>query len=277
MPMIVAVNKIDKEGADPARVRSEMTTLGLQPVEWGGDIDFVDVSARTKEGLDDLLDTIVAQAELMELRANPDAAASGTVIESKLDSGRGPVVTILIMRGTLEVGDALVAGATGDASVRCTTSSATASARRSPASRSRCSVSKGFPRPASGSGRSTATGAPSSLPTSGSTASRPSRSRAQRQAGLARGHLQERCPGAQPGAQVRRRRLAGGDRGRDREAAPGRGVGQRDPPRGRRRDRVRRDARGRVGRRDPRVQRATGRRCARGRRTRGRRRSATTR
>ncbi len=111
VPMIVAVNKIDKEGADPARVRSEMTTLGLQPVEWGGDIDFVDVSARSKEGLDDLLDTIVAQAELMELRANPDAAASGTVIESKLDSGRGPVVTILIMRGTLEVGDALVAGA----------------------------------------------------------------------------------------------------------------------------------------------------------------------
>jgi translation initiation factor IF-2 len=111
VPMIVAVNKIDKEGADPTRVRTEMTQLGLQPVEWGGDVDFVDVSARTKQGLDDLLDTIVAQAEIMELRANPDAAASGTVIESKLDPGRGPVVSILIMRGTLEVGDALVAGA----------------------------------------------------------------------------------------------------------------------------------------------------------------------
>ena len=111
VPMIVAVNKIDKEGADPTRVRTEMTQLGLQPVEWGGDIDFVDVSARTREGLDDLLDTIVAQAEIMELRANPEAAASGTVIESKLDPGRGPVVTILVMRGTLEVGDALVAGA----------------------------------------------------------------------------------------------------------------------------------------------------------------------
>jgi translation initiation factor IF-2 len=111
VPMIVAVNKSDKEGADPARVRTEMTALGLQPVEWGGDIDFVDVSARTKQGLDDLLDTIVVQAELMELRANPDAAASGTVIEAKLDPGRGPVVTLLIMRGTLEVGDALVAGA----------------------------------------------------------------------------------------------------------------------------------------------------------------------
>jgi translation initiation factor IF-2 len=111
VPMIVAVNKIDKEGADPTRVRTEMTQLGLQPVEWGGDIDFVDVSAKTRTGLDDLLDTIVAQAEIMELRANPEAAASGTVIESKLDPGRGPVVTILVMRGTLEVGDALVAGA----------------------------------------------------------------------------------------------------------------------------------------------------------------------
>ncbi|MDE3133740.1 MAG: translation initiation factor IF-2, partial [Acidobacteriota bacterium] len=111
VPMIVAVNKIDKEGADPVRVRTEMTQLGLQPVEWGGDTDFVDVSAKTRAGLDDLLDTIVAQAEIMELRSNPEAAASGTVIESKLDPGRGPVVTILVMRGTLEVGDALVAGA----------------------------------------------------------------------------------------------------------------------------------------------------------------------
>ena len=111
VPMIVAVNKIDKEGADPTRVRTEMTAIGLQPVEWGGEVDFVDVSARTGQGLSDLLDTIVAQAELMELRANPDAPASGSVIESKLDPGRGPVVTLLIMRGTLEVGDALVAGA----------------------------------------------------------------------------------------------------------------------------------------------------------------------
>jgi translation initiation factor IF-2 len=98
--IIVAINKIDKEGADPNRVRGEMAGIGLQPVDWGGDIDFVDVSARTKEGLDTLLDTLVTQAELMELRANPEAPASGTVIESKLDPGRGPVVTILIMRGT---------------------------------------------------------------------------------------------------------------------------------------------------------------------------------
>jgi translation initiation factor IF-2 len=109
--MLVAVNKVDKEGAQPDRVRTEMTQLGLQPVEWGGDTEFVNVSAKTREGLDNMLDTIIVMAEVEELKANPKAAASGTVIESKLDPGRGPVVTILISRGTLEVGDALVAGA----------------------------------------------------------------------------------------------------------------------------------------------------------------------
>jgi translation initiation factor IF-2 len=111
VPILVAVNKIDKPGAQPDRVRTEMTALGLQPVEWGGDTEFVNVSAKTKEGLEDLLDTILVMAEVEELRAKVDAPASGTVIESKLDPGRGPVVTILIRRGTLLVGDALVAGA----------------------------------------------------------------------------------------------------------------------------------------------------------------------
>jgi translation initiation factor IF-2 len=111
VPMLVAVNKIDKPGSDPTRVRTEMTQLGLQPVEWGGDTEFVDVSAKTHQGLDDLLETILVMAEVEELRANPDAPASGTVIESKLDPGRGPVVTVLISRGTLQVGDAIVAGA----------------------------------------------------------------------------------------------------------------------------------------------------------------------
>jgi translation initiation factor IF-2 len=111
VPILVAVNKVDKEGAQPDRVRTEMTALGLQPVEWGGDTEFVNVSAKTHEGLNDLLETILVMAEVEELRSNPNAAASGTVIESKLDPGRGPVVTILIIRGTLEVGDALVAGA----------------------------------------------------------------------------------------------------------------------------------------------------------------------
>ncbi|HTB70574.1 MAG TPA: translation initiation factor IF-2 [Solirubrobacteraceae bacterium] len=111
VPIIVAVNKIDKEGAQPERVRTEMTQHGLQPAEWGGEIEFVDVSAKTHQGLDGLLDTIQVVTDLEELRANSKAEASGTVIESKLDPGRGPVVTVLIQRGTLRVGDALVAGA----------------------------------------------------------------------------------------------------------------------------------------------------------------------
>ncbi|HEX8160115.1 MAG TPA: translation initiation factor IF-2 [Solirubrobacteraceae bacterium] len=111
VPIVVAVNKIDKEGADPTRVRTEMTTRGLQPAEWGGDTEFVDVSAKTRVGLEELLDTLQVVAELEDLKANPTAPASGVVVESKLDPGRGPVVTILIQRGTLRVGDALVAGA----------------------------------------------------------------------------------------------------------------------------------------------------------------------
>jgi len=111
VPILVAVNKIDKEGAQPDRVRTEMTQRGLQPAEWGGETEFVDVSAKTRDGLDTLLDTISVVAELEELQANPQADASGTVVESKLDPGRGPVVTILVQRGTLHVGDALVAGA----------------------------------------------------------------------------------------------------------------------------------------------------------------------
>jgi translation initiation factor IF-2 len=88
-----------------------MTQRGLQPSEWGGEIEFVDVSAKTHEGLDGLLDTIQLVTDLEELKANSDAPASGTVIESRLDPGRGPVVSVLIQRGTLRVGDALVAGA----------------------------------------------------------------------------------------------------------------------------------------------------------------------
>jgi translation initiation factor IF-2 len=111
VPIVVAVNKIDKEGAQPERVRTEMTQHGLQPAEWGGEIEFVDVSAKTRVGLDSLLDTIQVVTDLEELKANSDTEASGTVIESKLDPGRGPVVSVLIQRGTLRVSDALVAGA----------------------------------------------------------------------------------------------------------------------------------------------------------------------
>jgi translation initiation factor IF-2 len=111
VPMLVAVNKIDKEGAQPDRVRTEMTQLGLQPEEWGGETIFVDVSAKTHQGLDDLLESILLLAEVEELKANPAVEASGVVIESKLDPGRGAVVTVLVQRGTLKVGDAVVAGA----------------------------------------------------------------------------------------------------------------------------------------------------------------------
>jgi translation initiation factor IF-2 len=110
VPILIAVNKIDKEGAQPDRVRNELAADGLTPEDWGGDTVYCDVSAKTHEGLDNLLDMILLVSELEELGANPDAEASGNVIESQLDPGRGPVVTILIQRGTLRVGDALVAG-----------------------------------------------------------------------------------------------------------------------------------------------------------------------
>jgi translation initiation factor IF-2 len=110
VPVMVAVNKIDKEGADPNRVRGELAQQGLTPADWGGDTEFVDVSAKTHQNLEDLLETLVTLAEIQELRANPDTAASGFVIESKLDPGRGAVVTLLVHRGRMTVGDAVVAG-----------------------------------------------------------------------------------------------------------------------------------------------------------------------
>ncbi|MGH3995740.1 MAG: translation initiation factor IF-2, partial [Pseudonocardiaceae bacterium] len=103
-------NKIDKEGADPNRVRSELARQDLTPADWGGDTEFCDVSAKTRENLDELLETIITLADIQELKANPDVEASGVVIESRLDPGRGPVVSLLVQRGTLKVGDALVAG-----------------------------------------------------------------------------------------------------------------------------------------------------------------------
>src|SRR5207253_1573871 len=111
VPMVIAINKIDKEGADPNRVRGELAQQGLTPADWGGDTEFVDVSAKTKQGLDELLENLVTLAELEELKSNPNVEPSGTVIESRLDPGRGPVVSILVERGTLKQGDALVAGA----------------------------------------------------------------------------------------------------------------------------------------------------------------------
>src|SRR4051794_26006609 len=112
VPILVAVNKIDRPDAQPDRVRNELAQQGLNPEEWGGDTIFVDVSAKTKDGLDTLLEMIGLAAELEELKSNPKAPASGFVIESHLDAGRGPVATVLVHRGTLRVGDAVVAGST---------------------------------------------------------------------------------------------------------------------------------------------------------------------
>jgi translation initiation factor IF-2 len=110
VPVMIAVNKIDKPDAQPDRVRSELAGHDLSPEDWGGETVYCDVSAKTKDGLDNLLQMILLVAELEELKANPEAPASGTVIESNLDPGRGPVVTVLVQRGTLRVGDAVVSG-----------------------------------------------------------------------------------------------------------------------------------------------------------------------
>ena len=110
VPILVAVNKVDKEGADPNRVRTELAQQDLNPEEWGGDTVYADVSAKTKDGLDNLLEMITLVTDLEELGANPDAPASGTVVEAELDPGRGPVTGVLIQRGTLHIGDAVVAG-----------------------------------------------------------------------------------------------------------------------------------------------------------------------
>ncbi|KTE78913.1 MAG: translation initiation factor IF-2 [Sphingopyxis sp. 65-8] len=111
VPIIVAINKVDKEGANPQRVRERLLEHEIVVEEMGGDVQNVEVSALKKTGLDKLLDAIALQAEIMELKANPDRSAEGTVVEAKLDKGRGPVATILVRRGTLKVGDIFVCGA----------------------------------------------------------------------------------------------------------------------------------------------------------------------
>ncbi len=110
VPIVVAINKIDKPGANPERVKTELAERGVIPEEWGGNNMFVEVSAKQNLNIDELLETIILQAEVLELKANPDTTASGFVIEANLDKGRGPVATVIVQRGTLRVGDALVAG-----------------------------------------------------------------------------------------------------------------------------------------------------------------------
>lgn len=108
--VIVAINKMDKVGANPENVKQQLTEYELVPEEWGGDTPCIPVSAKTKEGLDDLLEMVTLIAEMKELKANPDRAAKGTVIEARLDKGRGPIATVLVQNGTLHQGDIVISG-----------------------------------------------------------------------------------------------------------------------------------------------------------------------
>lgn len=110
VPIIVAVNKIDKPDANVERVLTEMSNNGIQPEAWGGDVMFVNISAKTGEGIDDLLERILLISEIEQLKANPDRYATGTVIESKIDKSSGVITNLLIENGTLRLGDPIVVG-----------------------------------------------------------------------------------------------------------------------------------------------------------------------
>ena len=110
VPIIVAINKIDKQNAEPEKVQRELAEIGLTPEEWGGDTIYVNVSAKQAQGIDELLEMVLLQAEVLELKANPDKLATGHVVEAKIDSGRGAVATILVREGTLHAGDPVVCG-----------------------------------------------------------------------------------------------------------------------------------------------------------------------
>lgn len=110
IPILVAINKMDKPGANPDHVKQQLSEYGLVPEEWGGDVIMAPVSAKKREGIDDLLENILLVAEVMELKANPNRFAEGVVIEAQLDKGRGPVCTVLVQKGTLRVGDTIIAG-----------------------------------------------------------------------------------------------------------------------------------------------------------------------
>src|SRR5208282_464384 len=111
VPIVVAINKIDKPEAQPERVKRQLSDRGLMPEEWGGDTVMVEVSAKTKQNLPKLLEMILLVGDLRELKGDPDAPASGVVLESRMDKGRGPVATVLVQNGTLHVGDVFIVGA----------------------------------------------------------------------------------------------------------------------------------------------------------------------
>jgi len=121
VPIIVAINKIDKPEAQLDRVRRQLADVGLMSADWAADTEFVEVSAKQKKGIDKLLETILLVADLRELKANPDAPATGTVLESRVDKGRGPVATILVQNGTLNSGDFFICGSVLARFARCLT------------------------------------------------------------------------------------------------------------------------------------------------------------
>ena len=110
IPIIVAINKMDKPEANPERIKQQLTEYELVPEEWGGETIICPISAKTGMGVDSLLEMVLLTAEMQELRANPDRSAHGAVIEARLDKGRGPVATLLVQNGTLHQGDVIIAG-----------------------------------------------------------------------------------------------------------------------------------------------------------------------
>ena len=152
VPIVVAVTKVDREDADPTRVRQQLVERELVPEPWGGDVIVVDVAPPAGTGVDELLEALVLVAEVEELTANPKVPARAIVLESNLDPGRGPVVTALVDRGTLRVGDPIVAGGAWGASARCSTRTASRSLKPVPRCRSRCSDSTTSRSPATSCG-----------------------------------------------------------------------------------------------------------------------------
>ena len=202
VPLIIAVNKIDKPDANPDRVKQELSELGVLIEEYGGDIPSVAVSAKQVTGIDELLEVIGLVADLQDLKANPNREAYGTIIESKVEKGRGNVATVLVQTGTLKVGDIVTVGKTPGASAPFRTRPGGGSRRQGPPPRSRSSVFRTCPRPATCSEwwptrrrlatpprRSSATRRP--VPPAWRTSAPRSRPRGQ---GAAR-HPQDRCPG----------------------------------------------------------------------------------
>ena len=277
VPIVVAVNKIDRPDANPERVRTELTTHGLQPEEWGGSTIFVDVSAKERTGLDQLLEMLLLQADILELKANPKADAQGVVIESRLDIGRGPIATMLVQRGTLKAGDAIVAG---DAwgKVRALDDDHGRKAKEAGPSVPVEMLGFDHPPPAGERFR---------VVESERVARQEAQQRAQRlreeqlarapEVGLARAALLAdqggRRPRAQPRHQGRRAGLRRGRHRRGREDQALRGLGARHPHGRRRHRRVRRHARGRLQGDRRRLQRASQRRGQGSGRARGRRRA----